>query len=303
MLAGLPRYIATVETAKHRVFQFLEAAILPDNKIVCAAVADAFHLGVLSSRIHLVWALRAGGWLGMGNDPVYVKSRVFDPFPFPDASPALKARIRAEAEELDALRKTVQREHPGLTLTQIYNVLEKLRAKTPLDAEEEEIKANGLVLIVRERHDALDALAAQAYGWPAGASEETILANLVALNRARAAEEARGEVRWLRPDYQMERAGLADRQAAAEAEAQLSVPLDVVDEARKPAFPANATERTEAVRAVLAAARAPLMAAEFAAAFRQGEKAEKPIAQILAAMQRFGSVHAVPGGGFMLRRA
>lgn len=32
-IAGLPRYIVTVETTKHRVFQFLDAAILPDNKL------------------------------------------------------------------------------------------------------------------------------------------------------------------------------------------------------------------------------------------------------------------------------
>lgn len=34
-LEGLPRYIATVETAKHRVFQFLDGSILPDNRLVC----------------------------------------------------------------------------------------------------------------------------------------------------------------------------------------------------------------------------------------------------------------------------
>jgi hypothetical protein len=33
-LTGLPRYIATVETTKHRVFQFLDEAILPDNMLV-----------------------------------------------------------------------------------------------------------------------------------------------------------------------------------------------------------------------------------------------------------------------------
>ena len=30
-LAGLPRYIATVETSKHRFFQFLDQEVLPDN--------------------------------------------------------------------------------------------------------------------------------------------------------------------------------------------------------------------------------------------------------------------------------
>src|SRR5690606_30943553 len=68
---GLPRYIATVETAKHRVFQFLGAEILPDNMLVNIAVDDAHFLGVLSSRLHVAWALAAGGRLGVGNDPRY----------------------------------------------------------------------------------------------------------------------------------------------------------------------------------------------------------------------------------------
>ncbi len=70
-LDGLPRYIATVETAKHRSFQFLDASILPDNKLIAIALSDAFNLGVLSSRAHTAWALAAGSWLGVGNDPVY----------------------------------------------------------------------------------------------------------------------------------------------------------------------------------------------------------------------------------------
>jgi hypothetical protein len=48
-LEGLSRYIATVETSKHRVFQFLEMTILPDNMLIATAVDDAFFLGVLSS--------------------------------------------------------------------------------------------------------------------------------------------------------------------------------------------------------------------------------------------------------------
>ena len=39
------------------------------------------------------------------------------------------------------------------------------------------------------------------YGWPAGLSEEQILERLVALNAERAAEEARGIIRWLQPEY------------------------------------------------------------------------------------------------------
>ena len=124
-LAHLPRYIATVETAKHRIFQFMDAGILPDNKLIAIGLADGFELGVLSSTIHATWAIRAGGWLGQGNDPVYVKTRCFDPFPFPAASEPQKARIRAIAEDIDAHRKRVLAAHatspsPASTMCWIF---------------------------------------------------------------------------------------------------------------------------------------------------------------------------------------
>src|SRR5215217_1682954 len=143
-LAGLPRFIATVETTKHRVFQFLDERILPDNMIIAVASADAVDLAVLSSRIHTTWAPILGGWLGIGNDPRYSKSRCFDPFPFPDPSETLKARLRTLGEELDATRKRVQAEHPDLTLTGLYNVLEKLKAGTSLTPAETDVKTRGL---------------------------------------------------------------------------------------------------------------------------------------------------------------
>ncbi|MGH8156288.1 MAG: class I SAM-dependent DNA methyltransferase, partial [Rhodanobacteraceae bacterium] len=87
-LKGLPRYIATVETAKHRTFQFLDANIAPDNRLVCIALDDARFLGVLSSSVHATWALKAGGTLE--DRPVYNKTRCFDPFPFPAASDAVE---------------------------------------------------------------------------------------------------------------------------------------------------------------------------------------------------------------------
>src|SRR5690606_14889551 len=84
-LDGLPRYIATVETAKHRVFQFLDGSILPDNKLICVASADADVLAVLQSAIHTNWYLANSGMLGVyDREAVYVKSRCFDPFPFPE---------------------------------------------------------------------------------------------------------------------------------------------------------------------------------------------------------------------------
>ncbi|MFN7663545.1 MAG: class I SAM-dependent DNA methyltransferase, partial [Inhella sp.] len=73
--AGLSRYVATVETAKHRVFAFLPVGTAPDSTLVTVACSDALHLGVLSSSMHVDWALASGGRLGVGNDPRYNKSR------------------------------------------------------------------------------------------------------------------------------------------------------------------------------------------------------------------------------------
>lgn len=77
-LQGLSRYIATTETTKHRHFQFLEGKAVPDHMVVAFAFSDAYPLAVLSSKYHVLWAVRAGGWLGIGNDPRYSKSRCFD---------------------------------------------------------------------------------------------------------------------------------------------------------------------------------------------------------------------------------
>jgi hypothetical protein len=199
-LAGLPRYIATPETTKHRVFQFLDGTTVPDNAIIAIASADAFHLGVLGSRIHVVWALAAGALLGVGNTPRYFKSRCFDPFPFPEATKAQAERIRDLAEEIDQHRKRAQ--EAGLGLITQYNLLERLRSGDALTEKEQALDAKGLVSLLLDLHQKLDAAVAQAYGWEATLSDATILDRLVALNHARAAEEAQGHIRWLRPEYQ-----------------------------------------------------------------------------------------------------
>ncbi len=51
-------------------------------------------------------------------------------------------------------------------------------------------------------HQKLDAAVSDAYGWPVDLADADILTRLVALNHDRAAEEAQGQVRWLRPEYQ-----------------------------------------------------------------------------------------------------
>ncbi|WP_347975402.1 type IIL restriction-modification enzyme MmeI [Bosea vestrisii] len=299
-LAGLQRYIATVETTKHRVFQFLDASILPDNMLVAVALSDAFHLGVLSSRVHCVWALQAGGWLGIGNDPRYSKSRCFDPFPFPEIAEMQKQAIREPAEALDVLRKEVLERHPDLTLTKLYNVREAILAGRPLSSAEGDIRDRGLVLILNEHHEAIDTAVATAYGLPANADDETILALLVALNRDRAREEERGARRWLRPDYQRPRFG---REAAVseqiEAAELLSLP---VPGGGTPIFPIQPVERVAAVLAILAVSHAPLDADAIALRFRQGLRVRPAVRAILVSLARVGEVWTGDGGASFVRR-
>jgi hypothetical protein len=144
MLRDLNRFISTVETETHRIFVFLDSSILPQHKLVNIATEDAFYLGVLSSCIHKTWALAAGGWLGIGNDPVYVKTTCFEKFPFPVTSETEKARVRELAESLDMHRKRQQARFPKLTLTDLYNVLDKLRTGSALSIEEHAIHEQGL---------------------------------------------------------------------------------------------------------------------------------------------------------------
>lgn len=217
-LHGLPRYIATVETSKHRFFTFLDQSILPDNMLVNIATDNAYSLGALSSIIHTKWALAAGGRLGYGNDPRYNKTRCFETFPFPALKESeLKNRIRDLGEQLDAHRKARQAEHADLTMTGMYNVLEKLRKEEPLTEKEKKIHSDGLLSLLKDLHDQIDTAVLQAYRWTDLTTstpladrlargnedlEQTILTRLVDLNHQRAAEEKRGLIRYLRPEYQ-----------------------------------------------------------------------------------------------------
>jgi hypothetical protein len=196
------RYIATPETAKHRFFVFLAGEVAPDNMLVCIASNSAFHLGILSSSLHVIWALCAGSRLGVGNDPRYNKTRCFDPFPFPDPPGALRSQIATLAESLDTHRAAAIERDERVTMTGMYNVVEKLRtgeALTPKERTVHELAACG---ILRDMHDQLDALVADAYGWQWPMATEEILERLVALHDIRLAEEAQGIVRWLRPEFQ-----------------------------------------------------------------------------------------------------
>jgi hypothetical protein len=299
-MADISRVIVTCRTAKHRVFSFLESSYLPDTKIITITLDGGHELAVLSSRLHVVWAERTGGWLGVGDDASYNHSECFGKFPFPDPPEDLKAGLRALGEELDATRKRVQAEHPDLTLTGLYNVLEKLKAGESLTPAEEDVKQRGLVLILKDLHEQIDALTADAYGWPRDLTDEQILERLVALNAERAKEEAAGHVRWLRPDYQIPR--FAKGAAAKSGELDLGATVVAIDKGL-PVFPTDRYEQPLAVEAALAAAGRPMDAADLARTFKGAAKARtQRITQVLATLARYGRVTALPDGRYAARK-
>ena len=284
-LTGLRRYIATVETAKHRLFAFLDNSVLPDNMLVCIADDNAFSLGVLSSKVHVLWAIAAGGRQGVGDDPRYNKTLCFDRYPFPDCSQHERTAISAIAEELDTLRREQLRLHPNLTLTGVYNVVAKLRSGEPLTAAERGIHDQGLVGVLRHLHDDLDRAVLAAHGWPADLDDDDLLARLVALNRERAEEEWRGKVRWLRPEFQ---AGI--RQAPVERELEVAAAAG----AERRSWPRELPEQFKAVRVALAAEHSPAEVGQVAAHFIRARRDR--VAEVLETLVSLGQIrHAGPG--------
>ena len=232
----------------------------------------------------------------MGDDPRYSKSRCFDPFPFPaDVSEPLKDRIRAEAEALDALRKRVLAEHDDLTLTRLYNVLEALKEGRALSEAERDTHDRGLVTLIRQHHDAIDALVAQAYGWAdewnrGDLSEEAILTRLVALNHERAAEEDRGLNRWLRPEYQAPNYTPPVTQSLDLGEAAAALPDTVIP------WPGTLPEQVSAVQGILAASATPLAPQDVARAFK-GKRAAT-VRPVLDALTGIGMARRLQDGRY-----
>jgi hypothetical protein len=286
------------------------------------ALPDGLHLGILSSNIHVLWSMAAGGRLGVGNDSRYNKSKCFEAFPFAaedtGLTPELTERIRLLAEKLDAHRKTQQAAHPDLTLTGMYNVLGKLRSGEALSAKDKTMHEQGLVSVLRTLHDALDAAVLQAYGWsdlgPVPWTDEAareawtaaLLQRLVDLNTRRAAEEASGTIRWLRPEFQNP-ATPAQTTVAEQTAMDLDTAETATEESEdkatansgqtKPssqqAWPNTLPEQIKAVADVLSTAAAALDMDAIAAHFKGRGRWRERLPMILETLVAIGRVQLV----------
>jgi len=228
--------------------------------------------------------------LGVGNDPRYNKTRCFDPFPFPACTDAQKQCIREFGEALDAHRKRQQAQHPELTITGMYNVLERLRNEETLSDKERVIHEHGLVSVLRKLHDDLDAAVFDAYGWSHILTYEQILERLVTLNAERAEEEETGRIRWLRPEFQNP-AGItpAKQQVLAQTESEGEAAAPVAAEAKL--WPKKRAEQTAAVRDRVATAAGRMVSlADVAAGFKRAPR--KDVEETLDSLAAVGVITA-----------
>lgn len=278
--------------------------------VISIASDKAWHLGVLSSRINIEWALRLGGTLE--DRPRYNKSRCFETFAFPDPSDNTGGQIATLAEQLDGHRRRQQAQCPSLTLTGMYNTLEKLRREESLSAKEKEIHEHGLVSVLREIHDDLDDAVFKAYGWDdlanklvgrPGATtpwrekpsdqaeaEEELLQRLVNLNHQRATEEAQGKVRWLRPEYQAPEE-MPQQETLATGQRVKAAAVATATSASKDIWPKTLQDQVRSIRGHLA--DSAMDAETLASRFKR--KPVKSVSAMLDALTELGMIRAEQG--------
>ncbi len=234
--------------------------------------------------------------------PTYVISDCFNKFPFPDATDEQRARIRSLGEQLDAHRKRQQEQHPGLTMTGMYNVLSTLRSGEALTAKEKTIHEQGLVSVLMQLHDELDAAVAEAYGWSAQLSDDEILERLVALNTTRAAEEAQGKIRWLRPEFQapeeVQGELNVDGASSSVVDAKLAptTKLKASSTLKKQPWPSSLPDQVRALRDALAAQPSPATAEQLARTFNRANT--NRVADLLETLATLGQARQLEDGRY-----
>jgi len=175
-LGPLARCIATTTVSKHRLFVWLDKAVLPDHQLIVFAREDDYFFGVLHSKIHELWALRQGTQLE--DRPRYTPTTCFETFPFPwppGREPVNDPRATAIAA---AARDLVKKRDRWLN---------------PEGASEAELKKRTLTNLYNQSptwldlaHQTLDRAVLGAYNWSHDITNDEILEHLLALNLERA---------------------------------------------------------------------------------------------------------------------
>jgi len=179
-LDGLSRFVATPGVSKHRVFVWVDSAILCNQGTLVFTREDDYFFGVLHSRVHELWARRQGTQVRERESGFrYTPTTCFETFAFPwppgeepTDDPCVQA-IAAATKDL---------------------VEKRDRWLNPEGASEAELKKRTLTNLYNQRptwlglaHRRLDEAVLDAYAWLHNLPDDDILERLLALNLRRAA--------------------------------------------------------------------------------------------------------------------
>jgi len=198
----------------------------------------------------------------------------------------------------------------------------------PLTAKDRTVHEQGLVSVLRQLHDELDEAVLYAYGWSdllpllrtahgndaptegqtrddaKPAFDEAILERLVALNAERAAEEARGEIRWLRPEFQNpyaardrdpEQARLDTDTADDNQPGPEATPAALPPNTKPQPWPKDTVDQVRAFADLLAASPVPLSLDEIAARFTARGPWKRPLPKLLEMLVALGRAQEQEG--------
>ena len=94
---------------------WLEPPTLPSQLLQVVLDADGWVFGMLTSKMHMAWMAHVGGRLK--SDYQYSIGIVYNTFPWPEATPAQRAKIEALAQEVLDARAA----HPTSSLADLYD--------------------------------------------------------------------------------------------------------------------------------------------------------------------------------------
>lgn len=200
MQQGIERKILTPATSVSRYFVFVAPETISDGSGVFEIyLDDPFYLGVLTSSLHVSWALAVGERHRTGYRYL---TRCFTMFPFPDCGEAEREAVRQAMGSILAHREKYITGKSGATMAVVQGLMAKMRAGEVL-SEKDAASADRLdISELLTLHKALDKTVVKAYGWKSTMRSNDQLEALYRLNKERAAEESAGMIRWLRPNIQ-----------------------------------------------------------------------------------------------------
>ncbi|MBK9149236.1 MAG: class I SAM-dependent DNA methyltransferase [Flavobacteriales bacterium] len=170
-IASLERYITCSRVASRSIFEFVQSTVHPSDALMVFAFEDDYSFGIIQSDVHWQWWKAKCSTLEARLR--YTTNSVWDTFPWPQKP--TKKQVEAVAQAAKTLReaRTKAMKDHGMSLRDLYRLLEK-PGKNP----------------IKDLHAALDKAVLAAYGFDA---KKDLLAQLLELNLAVAEHEANGE--------------------------------------------------------------------------------------------------------------